>query len=140
MSVEILDGSTIFDFVQDEEAFNVSVTDRFKWLDSDQDGLLSYAEMVKEFGSLRVMEKHYGVDVKTEPEEISRVYGVIFEQFDRDANGKVDLDEFREETRRMMLAMAEGMGFLPVQMALEEGSFLMKAVERECSKLLLPPA
>jgi hypothetical protein len=30
-----------------------------------------------------------------------------------------------------MLAIANGLGFLPVQMVLEEGSFLKLAVERE---------
>lgn len=36
----------------------------------------------------------------------------------------------------MMLAMASGMGFLPVQMVLEEDSFLKKAVEWESAKLV----
>jgi hypothetical protein len=40
MSVEILDGSTVRSFVEDEGAFNSSVDGRFAALDSDHDGLL----------------------------------------------------------------------------------------------------
>ncbi|KAF2292354.1 hypothetical protein GH714_020469 [Hevea brasiliensis] len=131
MSVEVLDGATIVNFVEDEEAFTVSIRDRFAHLDTDQDGLLSYAEMLKELQSLRVFETHFGIDVKRDPEELARVYGSLFEQFDHDLNGRVDLEEFKEETKQMMLAMANGLGFLPVQMVLEEDSLLKKAVERE---------
>jgi hypothetical protein len=40
MSVEILDGSMVRSFVEDERAFNSSVDDRFVALDADHDGLL----------------------------------------------------------------------------------------------------
>ncbi|KAM1016074.1 hypothetical protein ACFX13_046547 [Malus domestica] len=133
MSVEVLDGATIFNFVEDEEAFSLSIRDRFAHLDTNHDGLLSYAEMLKELQSLRVFETHYGIDVKPDPEEIAHVYDSLFVQFDHDSNGAVDLEEFKAETKRMMLAMANGMGFLPVQMVLEEDSYLKKAVEKEYS-------
>ncbi|KAM1240180.1 hypothetical protein ACFX2I_045746 [Malus domestica] len=133
MSVEVLDGATIVNFVEDEEAFSLSIRDRFAHLDTNHDGLLSYAEMLKELQSLRVFETHYGIDVKPDPEEIAHVYDSLFLQFDHDSNGAVDLEEFKAETKRMMLAMANGMGFLPVQMVLEEDSYLKKAVEKEYS-------
>jgi hypothetical protein len=56
MSVEILDGSTVWSFVEDvedERAFNTSVDGRFAALDADHDGLLTYAEMAGELMSLR---------------------------------------------------------------------------------------
>ncbi|KAJ6873884.1 hypothetical protein NC651_032663 [Populus alba x Populus x berolinensis] len=130
MSVEILDGATIVNFLEDEEAFNASICDRFAHLDSNNDGQLSYEEMLKELQGLRVMETHFGVDVETDPDELVQVYDSLFVQFDHDLNGTVDLEEFKAETKQMMLAMASGMGFLPVQMVLEEDSFLKKAVER----------
>ncbi|XVE72485.1 hypothetical protein DITRI_Ditri11bG0042800 [Diplodiscus trichospermus] len=135
MSVEVLDSATIVNFVEDEEAFSVSIRDRFAHLDTNHDGLLSYAELLKELQSLRVFETHFGIDVKTDPKEVAHVYDSLFVQFDHDSNGTVDLEEFKAETKRMMLGMANGMGFLPVQMLLAEGSFLKKAVERESSKL-----
>ncbi|KAL1323111.1 hypothetical protein HN51_068142 [Arachis hypogaea] len=135
MSVEILDGATIMSFLQDEEAFSVLVGNRFAYLDADHDGLLSYAEMLKELQSLRVFETHFGVDVEPDPDELARVYESLFIQFDHNLNGTVDLEEFKKETKQMMLAMADGMGFLPVQMVLEEDSLLKKAVERECNKV-----
>ncbi|KAJ6729252.1 CALCIUM-BINDING EF-HAND FAMILY PROTEIN-RELATED [Salix viminalis] len=136
MSVEILDGATIVNFMEDEEAFNVQICDRFAHLDSDHDGRLSYGEMLKELQCLRVFETHFGVDVETDPDELVRVYDSLFVQFDHDLNGTVDLEEFKSETKLMMLGMANGMGFLPVQMVLEEDSFLKKAAEWESAKLV----
>lgn len=135
MSVEILDGATIVNFLQDEEAFSASVLNRFAYLDTDNDGLLSYAEMLKELQSLRVLETHFGIDVEPDPDELARVYESLFVQFDHNLNGTIDLDEFKKETKQMMLAMADGLGFLPVQMVLEEDSILKKAVERESNKV-----
>ncbi|KAK7823113.1 hypothetical protein CFP56_035902 [Quercus suber] len=45
MSVEVLDAATIFNFVEDEEAFNVSICDHFAHLDTDHDGLLLPMEL-----------------------------------------------------------------------------------------------
>ncbi|CAL5001345.1 unnamed protein product [Urochloa decumbens] len=136
MSVEILDGSTVRSFVEDEPAFNSSVDGRFAALDADHDGLLSYAEMAGELMSLRVLEKHFGVDEATkEPEELAGLYHGLFARFDRDGNGEVDRDEFRAEMKEVMLAVANGLGFLPVQMVVEEGSFLKVAVDREMGQL-----
>ncbi|XP_057955287.1 uncharacterized protein LOC131149148 [Malania oleifera] len=135
MSVELLDGTTILCFVEDEAEFGRWVRDRFACLDRDRDGLLSYAEMLKELQSLRVLETHFGIDTKIGPDELARVYGSLFVQFDRDSNGAVDLEEFKAETKRMMVGMADGLGCLPVQMLLEEDSFLKKAVELESAKV-----
>ncbi|KAK9084714.1 hypothetical protein Sjap_025125 [Stephania japonica] len=131
MSVEVLDGATIRGFVEDRRAFQRLVRERFEELDTDHDGLLCYAEMVKELEKLRVFETHFGVDVKSDHDEISGVYKLMFKQFDHNANGSVDFEEFEAETKNMMLAMANGLGFLPVQMVLEQDSFLMRAVEGE---------
>jgi len=130
-----LDGATIVNFLQDEEAFSVSVSNRFAYLDTDNDGLLSYAEMLKELQSLRVLETHFGIDVEPDPDELAQVYESLFVQFDHNLNGTIDLDEFKNETRQMLLAMADGLGFVPVQMVLEEDSILKTAVERESYKL-----
>ena len=130
-----MDAATIVNFVEDEEAFHGSIRDRFAHLDTNHDGLLSYAEMLKELKSLRVLETHFGIDVKPEPGELAQVYNSLFKLFDHDSNGTIDLEEFEAETKRMMLAMANGMGFLPLQMVLEEDSLLKKAVERESSKV-----
>ncbi|XP_022969296.1 uncharacterized protein LOC111468345 [Cucurbita maxima] len=135
MSVEILDSATIVSFVEDEEAFRATITEHFRELDVDRDGVLSYGEMLRELQSLRVLETHFGVDVKPDPEELSSVYASLFSQFDRDCNGKIDLGEFMAETRKMMLGMANGIGLSPVRMVLEENSFLKKAVDRESTKL-----
>jgi hypothetical protein len=87
--------------------------------------------MLKELQGLRVFETHFGIDVESDPDELARVYESLFVQFDYNLNGMVDLEEFKKETKQMMLAMADGMGFLPIQMVLEEDSILKLAVERE---------
>ncbi|RWV95040.1 hypothetical protein BHE74_00001567 [Ensete ventricosum] len=135
MSVEILDGSTIREFVEDEGAFNGSVEERFATLDMDRDGRLTYSEMARELMSLRVREIHFGVDeAGPSRDELLQLHLGLFRRFDRDGNGTVELEEFRAEMREVMMAVASGLGFLPVQMVVEEGSFLKRAVERETAK------
>jgi hypothetical protein len=86
--------------------------------------------------SLRVLEKHFGVDEATiDPDELAGLYHGLFSRFDRDGSGKVDRHEFRAEMKEVMLAVANGLGFLPVQMVVEEGSFLKVAVDREHGQL-----
>ncbi|KAJ4786329.1 Calcium-binding EF-hand family protein [Rhynchospora pubera] len=94
-------------------------------------GRLSYAEMAKELVKLRVIETHFGVDGNGLTKyELGQLYQGLFARFDHDANGSVDLEEYKSEVPEMMLAIANGLGFLPVQMVLEEWSFLELAIER----------
>ncbi|CAA6664697.1 unnamed protein product [Spirodela intermedia] len=84
------------------------------------------------------METHFGVDVVTPPEQIGALYDSIFEQFDCDGNGTVDRDEFRSELRKMMLAIADGLGSSPIQIAVDDGdgkSFLKEAADLEAAKI-----
>ncbi|KAL3739138.1 hypothetical protein ACJRO7_020523 [Eucalyptus globulus] len=137
MGMVIIDGSTVRAFVGDEEQFKKSVDERFAALDLNRDGVLSRSELRKAFESMRLIESDYGVDVATPPQELTRLYDSIFERFDGDGSGAVDLEEFRSEMRKIMLAIADGLGSCPIQMALEEDdpSFLKRAVDLEASKL-----
>ncbi|KAJ4772647.1 Calcium-binding EF-hand family protein [Rhynchospora pubera] len=132
MSVETIDASTIRNFLKDERFFTKSIEERFSMIDSNHDGRLSYAEMAKELEKLRVNETHFGVAGNgLTKHELGQLYQGLFANFYHNANGLVDLEEYKSEVREMMLAIAKGLGFLPVQMVLEEGSFLKVAVERE---------
>ncbi|ERN11162.1 hypothetical protein AMTRI_Chr04g243540 [Amborella trichopoda] len=135
MSVVIIDGSTVRDFVEDTDAFNKSVDEQFFALDVNGDGILSRAEMRTAFESMRLIETHFGMDVKTVPEELTKLYDSIFERFDRDSSGSVDMGEFRSEMKLIMLAVADGLGTSPIQIALEKDSLLQKAADLESSKL-----
>nr|POE45621.1 hypothetical protein CFP56_05514 [Quercus suber] len=68
-------------------------------------------------------------------EEINNLYEVIFKRFDKDVKGFIDRMEFESLIRELMLAMARGIGDLPVLVALEEHSLLMKAVQHEVASL-----
>ncbi|XP_047339345.1 uncharacterized protein LOC124942825 [Impatiens glandulifera] len=136
MGVVIIDGSTIRSFVEDEDEFTKSINESFKALDINSDGVLSRSELRKSFESMRLLETHFGVDISTPPEELTKLYDSIFEKFDFDHNGTVDLDEFKNEMKMILLAIADGLGSSPIQMALEddEQSFLKHAADLEASK------
>ncbi|KAF3331309.1 EF-hand domain pair [Carex littledalei] len=137
MSVEILDASTICNFINDSEFFTKSVEERFTAIDSNHDGLLSYTDLASELKKLRVIETHFGIDdAVLSSDELDQLYQGMFARFDHDGNGSVDLEEYKSEMREMMLAFANGLGFMPVQMVLEEGSFLKLAVEREMATIV----
>jgi EF-hand domain pair len=132
MSVEILDASTIRNFINDTPFFTKFIEECFSAIDSNHDGLLSYSELVGELKKLRVIEIHFGIDdVVLSSDELEQLYQDMFTRFDHDGNGWVDLEEFKSEMRELMLSIASGLGFMPVQMVLEEGSFLKRAVEWE---------
>ncbi|RZC90914.1 hypothetical protein C5167_028744 [Papaver somniferum] len=138
MGVVILDGTTVKSFVEDESAFNKSVDERFEALDSNKDGVLSRSELRKAFESLRLIESHFGTDVATPPDELSQLYDSIFEKFDFDHSGTIDVEEFRAEMKKIMLAVADGLGFSPIQMVIEDDdddSFLKQAADLEASKI-----
>ncbi|KAI3954776.1 hypothetical protein MKW98_002882 [Papaver atlanticum] len=138
MGVVILDGTTVKSFVEDESAFNKSVNERFEALDANKDGVLSRSELRKAFESLRLIESHFGTDVATPPEELSQLYDSIFEKFDCDHSGTIDVEEFRVEMKKIMLAVADGLGFSPIQMVIEDDdndSFLKQAADLEASKI-----
>ncbi|KAL0429336.1 UNVERIFIED_CONTAM: hypothetical protein Sradi_0559600 [Sesamum radiatum] len=137
MGVVIIDGSTVRSFVEDEVQFHKSADEAFASLDLNNDGVLSRSELRRAFESLRLIETHFGVDVVTPPEELTKLYDSIFEKFDCDHSGTVDQKEFRDELKNILLAIAEGLGSSPIQMALEDDdqSFLKKAADLEASKL-----
>ena len=134
MGVVIIDGSTVRDFVADEEQFNKSADEKFAEMDLNHDGVLSRSELRKAFESFRLIESHFGVDVATPQEELTKLYDSIFERFDCDKSGTVDLEEFRAEMKKIMLAIADGLGSSPIQMALEDNSLLQQAADLEASK------
>ncbi|KAM0977561.1 hypothetical protein ACFX2C_013643 [Malus domestica] len=86
----------------------------------NSDGVLSRSELCKAFKSLRLIEAHFGIDVATPREQLTRLYDSIFDKFDSNQSGTVDLEEFREEMKKIMLAIADGLGSSPIQMVLED--------------------
>lgn len=138
MGVVIIDGTTVRSFVEDDTHFNKSIDERFAALDLNHDGTLSRSELRKAFESMRLIETHFGVDVASPtPAQLSALYDSIFDRFDLDRSGSIDLEEFRSEMKKIMLAIADGLGESPIQMVLEDPSdnLLQKAADLEASKL-----
>ncbi|KAF5199049.1 Glutamate receptor 3.3 [Thalictrum thalictroides] len=50
------------------------------------------------------------VDVVTPPQELTQLYDAIFDKFDGDHSGTIDLQEFIVEMKNIMLAIADGLG------------------------------
>ncbi|KAJ1442463.1 EF-Hand 1, calcium-binding site [Sesbania bispinosa] len=136
MGVVIIDGTTVRDFVSNEAQFIKSVDEQFAALDLNNDGVLSRAEIRTAFESMRLIETHFGIDVATPPEKLSKLYDSVFDGFDVDGSGTVDRTEFRSEMKKIMLAIADGLGSSPIQMVLEDDShsLLQKAADLEASK------
>ncbi|CAL5196443.1 unnamed protein product [Lathyrus oleraceus] len=136
MGVVIIDGTTVTDFIADDERFTDSVNEQFSSLDLNNDGVLSRAELRTAFESMRLIEAHFGIDVSTPPEQLTRLYDSVFDSFDGDGSGTVDRDEFKSEMKKIMLAIADGLGSSPIQMVLEDDSqsLLQKAADLEASK------
>ncbi|GAA0166870.1 calmodulin-related [Lithospermum erythrorhizon] len=137
MGVVIIDGSTIREFVENDEQFKKAVDESFSDLDINNDGVLSRSELRTAFESLRLVESHFGIDVAATPEALTKLYDSIFDKFDGDSNGTVDKEEFGNEMKKIMLAIADGLGSSPIQMALEDGdrNLLKQAADFETSKL-----
>ncbi|OIW08108.1 hypothetical protein TanjilG_06651 [Lupinus angustifolius] len=136
MGVVIIDGTTVRDFVNDETQFTKNIDDQFTALDLNNDGVLSRSELRTAFQSLRLIETDFGIDVATTPEQLTRLYDSIFEQFDVDGSNTVDRHEFGSEMKKILLAIADGLGSSPIQMVLEDDShgLLQKAADLEASK------
>ncbi|KAM1635575.1 hypothetical protein ACFX13_013895 [Malus domestica] len=67
-----------------------------------------------------LIEAHFGIDVVTPQEQLTQLYDSIFDKFDSNQSGTVDLEEFRKEMKKIMLAIADGLGSSPIQMVLED--------------------
>eukprot|EP00249_Psilotum_nudum_P035964 c6041_g1_i1 orf=171-578(+) len=134
MAVVVIDGSTVRDFVQDEEAFNKAMDQRFQEVDVNHDNVLSRSELRTAFESMRLIESHLGMPAKKTKDELNALYDSVFEKFDTDQNGKIDPLEFRDQMRAILLAVADGLGAAPLYLVMEEGSFLQDAVDHEASR------
>ncbi|KAE9617116.1 hypothetical protein Lal_00034502 [Lupinus albus] len=65
---------------------------------------------------MRLIETDFGIDVATPPEDLKRLYDSIFEQSDVDGSNTVNRHEFRSEMKKILVAIADGLGSSPIQM------------------------
>ncbi|TYJ95513.1 calcium-binding EF hand family protein [Cucumis melo var. makuwa] len=126
MSVAFLNDTTVTNFINDTKIFDDCVKESFKKLDRDNDGFLNKNELRNGFGSQPLeLELMDPVDDLCE---------VVCHKFNVEKSGGIDENEFKSVVRDILLAMALGIGNFPLQVALQQDSFLMKAVELEKAK------
>ena len=130
MSVAMVNSSMVMGFIQDTKKFNNCINECFEMLDIDGNGMLSRKLLYGGLHKLLSLENNMNQE-----EEVNNLYEVIFKRFDKDEKGFIDRMEFESLIRELMLAMARGIGDLPVLVALEEHSLLMKAVQHEMASL-----
>uniref|UniRef100_A0A0D9VV71 EF-hand domain-containing protein n=1 Tax=Leersia perrieri TaxID=77586 RepID=A0A0D9VV71_9ORYZ len=133
MGVTILDGSTLRDFVADDDTFTRKVDARFDALDADRDGLLSRAELARTLKSFRLLDGAgfgYGGGFYTQrpaaapflPAEVASLYDSVLNQFDAKAkhsSGYVDRAGFIDEMRRIMVAVADRLESHPLRVSIQ---------------------
>ncbi|OMO62261.1 Calcium-binding EF-hand [Corchorus capsularis] len=129
MSVAVLDCKTVTGFMEAKEAFGNCVDKYFKMLDSNGDGAISPNELEEGLGSIFTMEFK-----SKSKEDINQFYRTFFERFDEDRDGKINSKEFASLMKEIMLAMARGIGGIPVIVALDQDSLLMMAVKHELAR------
>ncbi|KAH7387433.1 hypothetical protein KP509_16G022900 [Ceratopteris richardii] len=131
MPLVLLDGSTVRDFVKDEQAFQEAMKSRFQEMDLNEDGSLSRAELRSAFERMRLLECSLGFPISQTPAQLNALYDSVFEKFDTDHSGNVDFNEFCTQMSEILLAIADGLGSSPIQVLIEEGGILQDAVKHE---------
>ncbi|XP_059288516.1 uncharacterized protein LOC132041849 [Lycium ferocissimum] len=129
MSVAIVDGPMMEEFVDDTEAFDKWTDQHFDMLDTDGNGELSRDELQHRQGKYSSCE--FELQSK---EEISCLYDALLERFDVDRSGTIDRKEFRALTKEIMLAKARGIGSSPVLVILQGDSLVMRVVQHVLQK------
>ncbi|KAI3803726.1 hypothetical protein L1987_31887 [Smallanthus sonchifolius] len=123
MSVSIIDSSMIEKFINNSEAFEKCIEERFNVLDVNKDGVLSRDELQNDTNDSSYVEL-----ALQSKEEVDSLYNVLFEKFDVEKKGTLGRKEFGSLMKEVMLAMAHGVGDTPVCIILHEDSLLKKAV------------
>ena len=66
--------------------------------------------MMKELQCHRVFEIDFGIDVKTNLDEVYVIYFFMFLQFHHDLDGLLELEKFKLVMKRIRLVMADELG------------------------------
>ncbi|KAH7415445.1 hypothetical protein KP509_14G044000 [Ceratopteris richardii] len=113
MPLVLLDGSTVRDFVKDEQAFQEAMKSCFQEMDLNEDGSLSRAELRTAFERMSLLECSLGFPISQTPAQLNALYDPVFEKFDTDHSGNVDFNEFCTQMSEILLAIVDALGSSP---------------------------
>ncbi|KAL0919435.1 hypothetical protein M5K25_011529 [Dendrobium thyrsiflorum] len=107
----VITEAAITGFINNAQVFKSSIENRFASLDANGDGLISFMEMAKELMGLRMLHTCFDVDeIGLSHPDLVELHRDIFSRFDSDGSRAVDLEEFGEEMKEMLIAVADRIG------------------------------
>ena len=108
------------EFVEDGEAFSTAMGRRFRRADVDNDYLLSRSELLTVFQHAHISLNSSSTSRLNDGNGLS--YESDFGPFNFDKSGFIELEEFCVQMRAIFLAIADGLGFVPIEViSLDDG-------------------
>ncbi|QHN77769.1 hypothetical protein HN51_055094 [Arachis hypogaea] len=127
MSEEVVNSTTVTNFIDDKDGFDKFVQECFDMVDENGDDMLSLEEVRGGFRKLLP----FGSESQPMKPMDEGMLKLIFERFDQDKNGKLDITEFKSLMTEIMNAVARGIDGFPIIVNLEKDSMLMNAIQHE---------
>ncbi|KAL8166633.1 hypothetical protein V2J09_008132 [Rumex salicifolius] len=131
----MIDGPMINRFIEDVDNFRKCADERFHELDAGGDGLLSREDLGRKLSASMGLDHQTSSDLQLHDGKEKNIDDLVFDKFDVDGNGMIDGEEFRPMMTEMLIAMARGIGSMPVVVGVEKDSLLMKAYENELARI-----
>ncbi|KAK8625139.1 hypothetical protein V6N13_090017 [Hibiscus sabdariffa] len=123
---QVLDGSSIVELVENEEAFSSFVDNKFKELDKDNDGQLSVKELKPAVADIGAA---LGLPAQGSSPVSDHIYSEVLNEFTHGQQEKVSKTEFKEVLSDILLGMAAGLKRDPVVILRIEGEDLLEFID-----------
>lgn len=123
---QVLDGSSIMELVENDEAFSSFVDHKFKELDKDNDGQLSVKELKPAVADIGAA---LGLPVQGSSPVSDNIYSEVLNEFTHGQQEKVSKTEFKEVLSDILIGMAAGLKRDPVVILRIEGEDLLEFID-----------
>ncbi|GMI83553.1 CALCIUM SENSOR [Hibiscus trionum] len=123
---QVLDGSSIMELVENDEAFSSFVDHKFKELDKDNDGQLSVKELKPAVADIGAA---LGLPLQGSSPVSDNIYSEVLNEFTHGQQEKVSKTEFKEVLSDILIGMAAGLKRDPVVILRIEGEDLLEFID-----------